>query len=138
MKRVFAIFFILLLLTSNINITLGMHLCGGSLFDSEFMIGHQHMDCGMASMDQLINASPAEEGVYITPAPCCDDQFVSLDTEDDFKQIGAEQLTASTVATAFVMAQLIVLDAPQRVDFQPYIPPAIPKDFQQIHQVFII
>jgi hypothetical protein len=133
-----AIFFILLLLVSSANITLGTHFCGGYAVDSQLMIGHQHLDCGMSGMDQMMsNADHSTQSII--KMQCCDNEYLTIITDDNFQN--------NTLATNFnwdfleipaIELSNLLLTCEDVIHFKEYNPPLIGRDLPIWHQSFLI
>lgn len=100
------------------------------------MIGEKDLDCGMAMMDMPEN----EAGDHFTNPDCCQNQYLSSNTDDSFKK--SLSLELSTVFVATTIASLIysfelfpLLEQPLAVDNSP---PFLKRDITVLHQVFLI
>jgi len=47
MKKAYAIFFVLVLVSSNLGIAMGTHICSGKVVEGSIMIGKLDLNCGM-------------------------------------------------------------------------------------------
>jgi hypothetical protein len=133
-----AIFFILLLLASSANLTLGTHFCGGYAVESQIMIGHQHLDCGMAGMDKSMSKSD-HTSQSVLKMQCCDNEYFTLITDDNFQSntlsinFNWDFLEIPTVE----FSNLIFHDE-DVIHFKEYSPPLIARDLPVWHQSFLI
>lgn len=138
MRRVAAIFFILLIFVSGSNITLGTHFCGGYAVDSQVMLGHQHLDCGMKGMDSkmAMNESSHEAMLF---AGCCDNEYQTLLTDDNFHQVKLKiQHDWSFIPVPKISLAALELQDNTTSSFEEYSPPLIERDFTVLHQSFLI
>lgn len=115
------------------------HYCGGLAVESQLVFGHEALDCGMANMDKDCEIPPLE-GMHLTKKPCCQNEYQSLNLEDDFKPT----ITQSTVNVEFVAAfiisflQLPLFSTNEESQYANYSPPLIDQDIPVLHQVFLI
>lgn len=80
MQRFIAFLLSCLLLLSSTGVTYAEHYCGSHKMAGEFTLGHADLNCGMS-----VPASSCD-----TPAKamdCCDNHYLSVDTDDDFAKI---------------------------------------------------
>lgn len=136
LKKLMSISLALLLLLGNIGLTVGTHFCGGHAVASEMMIGEKHLDCGMGMMDM---SSHGDEGTHFSKS-CCENQYVSIESEELFKQELSEKVAPVFVAVA-VAKFLFSFDVErnfQQLGFKDTSPPLPDQDIQVLHQVFRI
>jgi hypothetical protein len=137
LKKVISIFLLAIMLLGNVGITYGTHFCMGMAMKSELMIGHEHMDCGMA-MDESI---PSEsDQTHFSAPPCCENQYVSVETDDTFTKSLSLELANTFVAVTLSSILYTVevdfsIDEPLANDTSP---PLLKQDFIVLHQVFRI
>ncbi len=116
------------------------HYCGGLAVESQIVMGNAVLDCGMANMDQQPCESMPSQKPEIRKKPCCQNEYQSLDVEDDFKQTIVQSTVNVEFVAAFIVSFLQVSlasenEAPQ---FANYSPPLIDQDISVLHQVFLI
>ena len=126
------------MLTSHLGFAVGTHFCGGLAVEAKLMIGHEHLDCGMADMDKECE-SKSDAKSYLDTMPCCENEYLSIEVEDEFKP-GVEQ---SALNFEFVAAFVVsYLDAFSVVGMNHqltnYDPPLVTEDISTLHQIFII
>ncbi len=80
MKKVYAIFFAVLILLANTGITLSTHYCGGMAVHKSFMIGEGTLGCSMNGMEDNCNNPMA--GQSQLEDDCCNDAFASVKIHD--------------------------------------------------------
>ena len=125
------------MLLGNVGFTYGTHFCMGMAVNSELMLGHEHMDCGMG-MDE---STPMDnDQTLLSPPPCCDNQYVSIETDDTFTKSISDNLLntflAVTVATVlYTIDTDYLLEEPIANDTSP---PLLKQDITVLHQVFRI
>ena len=71
MKKGISIFLTALLLLGNFNLSYGKHFCGQIEVASEWMFGHQHLDCGMGMMEEH---HASDEKSFHAPG-CCENKY---------------------------------------------------------------
>lgn len=125
------------MLLGNVGFTYGTHFCMGMAVNSELMLGHEHMDCGMGMDD---SKSEETDQTHFSAPPCCENQYVSVESDDTFTKSLSLDLQHTFVAITLATA-LYVVD----VDFstnEPLAndtsPPLLKQDFTVLHQVFRI
>ncbi len=109
----------------------------GMAMKSEVMLGQEHMDCGMGSMDHPEHKDDLMN--YAAP-DCCENKYVSVETGELFKKDVSQDLSNVLVA-ATLASVLYIIDLnfnakqPILVDTSPPLPD---QDFQSLFQVFLI
>lgn len=126
------------MLTSHLGFAVGTHYCGGLAVEAKLMIGHEHLDCGMADMDKECE-SKSDGKTYLDKTPCCENEYLSVEVEDEFK-LSVEQTSLNIdFAAVFVVSYLHVFSADQEnPQLTEYDPPLVTEDIPILHQVFII
>ncbi|MEQ9403582.1 MAG: hypothetical protein RIM99_08360 [Cyclobacteriaceae bacterium] len=138
MKRLIAISLALILLLGTTGFTYGTHFCMGRAMKSELMIGHEHMDCGMGMMDQEVHM---DDQMHYAPPDCCENEYLSVDTDDLFKNSVTSELSGAFVVVTIAHVLYAIdydpaaLEHTFAVDSSPPLPD---QDFQALHQVFLI
>ena len=137
MKKILSISLALVLLISNVGLTMGTHFCGGHAVKHELMLGPADLNCGMPDMDQ--EHAPVE-GTFFEAPGCCDNEYQTLEIEDDFK-VSLEQLQ---ISPDFIIVYFYTsLDSDlaagrqQRIPTD-YSPPLLLRDLPVLNQVFRI
>ena len=138
MKRVFAIFLSLLMLTTNVSLTFATHYCRGKAVKTQVSIlGHSDIGCGMEGDSKSCDNSQMPS---IT-SNCCQDKFVELSIEDDYSNpaIITTNVDFQFVA-AFVISyiNLYSFDASNEAEYLNYSPPLLKQDIPVLIQSFLI
>ena len=125
------------MLLGNVGFTYGTHYCMGMAMKSELVLGHEHMDCGMA-MDEFMPTD--NDQTHFSAPPCCENQYVSVETDDTFtKSLSLELSNTFVIITLPVVLYTVVLeislDEPKANDSSP---PFLNQDFTVLNQVFRI
>ncbi|MEP1033163.1 hypothetical protein [Ekhidna sp.] len=138
MKKVISISLALLMLTSHLGFAVGTHFCGGLAVEAKLMIGHEHLDCGMADMDKECEGK-SEGKTYLDKVPCCDNEYLSIEVEDEFKPSFEQTAFNFEFVAAFAVLYLDIISVDQQnPQYTEYDPPLVTKDIPILHQVFII
>lgn len=126
------------MLTSHLGFAVGTHYCGGIAVEAKLMIGHEHLDCGMAGMDNECE-NKSEGKTYLDKIPCCENDYLSVEVEDEYK-LSVERTTVNfDFVAAFVVSYLDVFSVDQEnPQLTEYDPPLVTEDIPILHQVFII
>jgi len=82
MKKIFALFMTVLILTNSVGVTFASHYCGGKVVKSKISLGNLNLDCGMANMDQACENNKDESS--LKSKQCCQNQYSQLKVDDDF------------------------------------------------------
>ena len=117
-------------------ITFSTHYCMGRAVDNELMIGMHELSCGMMDMD----ASCETAEVNIMAPGCCDNEFISVEIEDDYQivkteiNLGANFLFVFTYTFLFNQQQ----DTESLVIYADNHPPPLEQDYQSLYQSFLL
>jgi hypothetical protein len=135
-KKAASIFLSLLILVSSMGISFSTHYCMGRAVESELMIGMHELSCGMMDMD----ASCETAGVNIMAPGCCDNEFLSIDIEDDYQVVKTEISLEAKFLFAFTYTFLFN----QLQNTEPIVahtdlhPPPLEQDYQSMYQAFLL
>jgi len=136
LKKILSISLTLILLLSNVGFTYGTHFCMGMAVKSEVMLGHEHLDCGMGMMDMDTHS----EGMHFSESECCDNQYVTAETDNQFKPdvsvTGGDLMT--TAAFAFILYHVVVVPAAEQTFILDTSPPLPDQEIFLLNQVFRI
>lgn len=139
MKKIFAISLALILLVSNIGLTLATHFCGGQAVKNEIMLGHNHLDCGVPHMEAPACESKLSAHQHLKAHSCCENQYRILQVEDDFKSNLVQELNLDFALTFVQSFVAFALSAKiQKPQYANYSPPLLLRDIPVLNQVFII
>ena len=113
------------------------HYCGGLAVKTKLVLGNAMIDCGM-KMEKECESKESKD-LTLTKSPCCQNEYQSLDVEDDFKPNFVQTLNVDFVA-AFVVAffYLPLTSTEEKPQYANYSPPLIDQDRSVLHQVFLI
>lgn len=109
----------------------------GMAMKSGIMLGEEHMECGMGTMD---HDDHSDDQMHYSAPDCCENQYVTVDTDELFKKSLSQELAsvfvATTVASVLYTIELnSAHDQPLAVDTSP---PLLKQDIIVLHQVFLI
>ena len=138
MKQIISIFLSLLVLISSMGITFSTHFCMGRAVDNELMIGIHELNCGMMDLDSSCEAEVT--GPEFMAPDCCDNEFLSIEIENDY-QIATEQISLqSQFLLAFTYTFLFDLqkNVTPKVAFADNHPPPLEQDYQSLYQSFLL
>lgn len=120
----------LLVLLSTFSFTVETHYCGDFLMDISF-IG-QADDCGMEM----------EKKSFYKKKNCCKDEVITAKGQDELQQFNELKLDfdKQQFVTAFLISyqDLFVEKASKNIFYKDFSPPDIPRDYQILHQSFLI
>ena len=135
-KKITSIFLSLLIFVSSMGITFSTHYCMGHAVDSELMIGMHELSCGMMDTD----ASCETTGTNIMAPGCCDNEFVSIEIEDDYQVAKTKYSFESNFLFAFAFTYLF--DHLHKVErstaHADHHPPPLEQDYQSLYQSFLL
>lgn len=136
MKKVLSIFLSLILLASTVNITLGTHFCGGIAVDASLMIGHQHLDCGMGSMDDMTSEKADDSSIS---KKCCDNDYKTLSTDHSLKTLSLKKDFQKNILIHKVLTfEPLVASSTLPIAVPYYRPPTVKSDIVVLYQSFLI
>lgn len=135
-KQIISIFLSSLILISSMGITFSTHFCMGRAVDNELMIGMHELSCGMMDMDENCETS----GTSFMAPGCCDNEFISIDIEDDYKVV-SEKFTLST-SFLFAFTYTFLFDHQNNNEpslaYTDHHPPPLEQDYQSLYQSFLL
>lgn len=117
----------LLVLTSTVSFTVDKHFCGTHLVD--LAIFSEAEDCGIDDSEGSMSC----EG--------CRDQKVSVEGQNDLKlSFHSLELPQQVFLTTFTFSYVnLFQDFPQEITlYKDYSPPLLVRDFQVLHETFLI
>lgn len=135
MSKVISILLSGLLLLSSTGVTYSQHYCGEFEILSKVTLGEEYLSCGM------VIEVPACEEYDAEDHHCCDNQYTSVITDDNFAKanfkIDFHQSFVLPLVPVFVIQQLVEhrtsLD-----NYALYYPPPLYKNIQVLYQTFLI
>jgi len=128
------------MLSCNLGLAIATHYCGGTAVESQLVHGHEILDCGMNNMDEQPCPSEQIHALQLKKTPCCENEYQSLDLEDDY-ELTVPQLSLSLeFIAAFAVSFLTVVfpSENQPSQYANYSPPLIEQDIAILYQVFLI
>lgn len=138
MRKALSIFFAVLLLISNLGLTLSTHYCGGIAVNTQLVMGNYDLNCGM---EIQASACDTNEQTTFRKSSCCDNEHLRIQLDDEYKhQIQITDLDVSDLI-AFVpnLPQLnCELPTSNSSPTPFYNPPPLIQDIPVLHQVFLI
>lgn len=119
---------------------LATHYCSGLAVESKLVFGHEELACGMEKIE--------EPTCHSAPEPkseekgCCENEYQSLDVEDEFKPSTTIFLSNIQIEYAAIIVT-VFLGLPFPIEEQVskythYLPPLIEQDKHVLFQVFLI
>ncbi|WP_306639760.1 HYC_CC_PP family protein [Sanyastnella coralliicola] len=139
MKKVLAIFLSVLMLTSNVGITLATHYCGGKAVKTSIMLGQEDLSCGMTEMEPYCEKH--HESPTITSKSCCENQYVRFEIEDDYRSSSIVEIPLQIgFIAAFIIGyiNLYFFDASTEAEYLKYSPPLLDLDIPVFIQSFLL
>ncbi len=140
LKRLGAVFFILLMSLSNVGFAISTHFCGGNAVETALSIGEAHLGCGMESESDFCESTPLLNSVK--PIPCCKDeaQFIGLSENILSARISTPSADSKTwilpIQSKHTFSRLLCRTYVSFYDIPP--PPDILWDRQVTFQTFLI
>lgn len=126
------------MLTSHLGFAVGTHFCGGLAVEAKLMIGHEHLDCGMADIGKECEGK-SDGKTYLDKMPCCENEYLSIEVEDEFKPTVEQNALNFEFVAAFAVSYLDVFSVDEiNLQHTNYNPPQVAEDISILHQVFII
>ncbi len=140
-KKIIAISLLLILLLSNVGLSVATHYCGGHAVKSGLSLGGSALDCGMSERSA---ASPEcdRSGNHLKPERCCENYRQVLQTDDNH----SPDVISAVLDIAFGLVphhydflskKLFSREKSPKAFFYP--PPPLPaRDVQVLFQSFLI
>ena len=129
----------LLMLTSNVSLTLAAHYCGGEVVKTTISLGQDDLDCGMANMDRPCTGPYTSSN--LERKRCCENQYTQLSIDIDHT---TSSIVLKTPDTRFV-PQLVItfvnfytINVETDVEYLNYSPPLYDLDIPVLIQSFLI
>jgi hypothetical protein len=136
-KRLLSISLSILLLFSNIGLSIASHYCGGQKVLSELVIGHNQLDCGM--IETLCEEDDKNQHPSFSKKSCCENRVTVLDSKETLNT----QLLQIEINTPFLIAFTyyclhIHFSEDFSTQFTTYLPPSLKIDRQAMFQAFLL
>jgi len=135
-KQFISIILSIFLLVSSTGLTYAKHYCGSFVMLEKITFGEEQLSCGMA-MEKDACADTEEEEEH----SCCDNEFTTIDTDDNFAMSSFDILIQDHFVTAFVAVFVfenttnLKASQPKFVDYNP---PPLLKDITILYETFLI
>lgn len=133
-RKISALFMALVVMFSTMSFSINKHYCMDHLVDVSLILPAEN--CGM---DMII--TDTEEGSELTATPCCSDEHIAVEGQDELSTSSAVSNDIDKVfATAFVYSYVLLFE-PQikaQPDFKAYRPPLITKDLPVLFETYLI
>jgi len=135
-KQFISIFISLMILASSMGITFSTHFCMGRAVDSEIMIGMHELSCGMMDMD----ADCETNGQNFMAPNCCENEFVSVEIEDDYQKVTESFSIETQFLFAFTYTFLFDIqnENEQTLAHADHSPPPLEQNYQSLYQSFLL
>lgn len=135
MKQIISIVLTMLLLLSSSGITYAEHFCGDHKMMGKITLGEENLSCGMAMPVSDCEDEPSEE------RHCCDNQYTSIDTDDNYAGVAYDIQINPTFVASFVA--VFVLEGQEAFVeefdyYKDYSPPPLGEDLQLLYETFLI
>jgi len=135
MKQLISIFLSVLLLASSTGIAYAQHFCGDYEMLSEITLGEKHLSCGMVMEDTACSDEHSEDH------NCCDNEYTSVDTDDNFAKASFDIQFSKTFVAAFASVFVLIHTVDyitHRTSYAEYHPPPLIKDVPVFYETFLI
>tara|TARA_R110002124_G_scaffold99337_1_gene245356 strand:+ start:93576 stop:93983 length:408 start_codon:yes stop_codon:yes gene_type:complete len=135
MKQVISIFLSVLLLASSTGISYAQHFCGDYEMASMITLGPKQLSCDMAVEDDACadEAAPSHN--------CCDNEYTSVDVDDNFFKANFNVTFNSQFAAALVSVFVLQISEEHSTtqnSYAEYDPPPLVKDIPVLFETFLI
>lgn len=125
---------VFLMLASSFGLTFATHYCGGHAVASVLALGHIDLDCGMK-----IDHADAMRGHTLRSKTCCENEYVSVEVDDQFSASLQEiAIDFKCVVACVSTPTLPHFQRTQIIAFSDYFPPPLIANMQVVHQTFLL
>jgi hypothetical protein len=135
MSKLISVLLSVLLLLSGTGITYAQHYCGEFEMLSKVTLGEEHLSCGM------VMEVPACEEIDSEDHHCCDNQYTSVITDDNFVKasfvIDFHQSLALPFVSVFLLQPLVEYEIGLN-HYHLYHPPPLYKNIPVLYETFLI
>lgn len=135
MKSFISIVLTVLILLSSSGITYAEHFCGNHKMLGKITLGEEHLSCGMKMASSGCEDELMEEG------HCCDNQYINVDTDDNYTGVAYDLQLNPTFVASFVAVFVLQTDKEFTKDFdyyKDYGPHPLGEDLQLLYETFLI
>lgn len=136
MQKTLSIFLSVLMLLSSSGIAFSQHFCGEMEMASEITLGKKDLSCGMEDYTD----SPCTN-THLTEDHCCQNQFTSVQTDDNFAKASWDMKFQKLFFVAFVSEFIlpeVEITSIQKKSFADYDPPLLKQDLNILYDTFLI
>lgn len=119
---------------STMSFSINKHYCMEHLVDVSIILPAQ--DCGMD-----MNTPETQEGMQLTAVPCCADEHIAIEGQDEVKpaaEWSPEKIQVFTSAFLISYNLLLPAETTQTPVFTTYRPPLITENLPVIYETYLI
>lgn len=130
MKKVYSIFFLLVLLSSSIGVALGNHFCDGKLVKTSLMLGLTDMSCGMSESGTKCPLPHKYSNQQVLIDNCCDNDYNLLQLDDAV----SKKVVLERINFDFTLAYSVILvkQKPSSNHYNSHLKESLPQLKQKI------
>lgn len=122
--------------------SIASHYCKGQLVNTKLVHGADSFGCCMAKMDKQLpdECSSTEVQKAVKKKGCCENEYQSLDIDDDFnsKQLLSKAHPQLIAVFIYVYFQLNNSGSNVDIAYSDYSPPPLEQDVQVMYQTFLL
>ena len=139
MKRILAIFLLVVLLPSQFNLTWATHFCGKIKVKDSVTLGKEELSCGMEEVRCCSEDSSTSDIPKFKSEECCSNDYYSVDS-DEFFSIMENSLDKQVIfAATFIVSLFDITSKTDEIDSYAFSsPPLIQCDKQVSYQSFLL
>jgi hypothetical protein len=137
-KQIISIFLSSLILVSSMGITFSTHFCMGRAVQNELSFGMDTLSCGM--IDEATSCSSDSAGQQLMAPSCCDNEFLSIQIQDDYQKISNEISFETQFLYAFTYTFLFDYQNNRELSLAlaDHSPPLLEQDYLSLYQSFLL
>ena len=135
-QKIASIALSILMLLSSSGVTYAQHFCGDFEMIAKVTLGEEHLDCGMAMETEPAGCDDPE-----SDHDCCDNEYTSVELDDNFAKSSLQFEFDTEFALAFVSVFILNFEAeimPTDDLFRDHSPPPLIIDRQVHFETFLI
>ncbi|MDF1546739.1 MAG: hypothetical protein P1P88_02880 [Bacteroidales bacterium] len=121
---------------------MGTHFCGGEAVETKIILGETHLGCVLVDMEEPCDDSEHSNNnqVRFNNIPCCQNEFQTIDSTDEFVKDATQTVFNVDFAVAFLYTSLNLDLLPKATHqfYTEYNSPPLEKDIQVFFQTFLI
>ena len=142
MKKSFSLLLSLILLASQMYLTIGTHFCSGEAVESKFLFGETHLGCGTMDMEEPCADSENfnKDGINFDKTPCCKNEYQTVQVTNEFVNDATQINFTIEFALAYIYTTLNLhfFTKSTNQGNTEYFPLPLEKDIQVLFQTFLI